>query len=235
MTTALKKSELLTIDQFKHALPKDVKTRVSQPMVDSLNCLLQDQQLRENFRDNLLSYTNVMKDGRYRIGDYINAVRYVSHKLLGSTNQEAYAKTFPSRFQRLVDEGADNKTISSYSTAYNKTKLVAAITEQTLTPVHVINADVYQQAINKQVTLMQTAHSETVQQKAAEALMVHLKAPEVSKVELDVNVKGDKSIDMLQQTMRELAALQLKGLEEGTMNIREVAQSKLVQGVTIEQ
>jgi len=220
--------EPITIDQFKQVLPKKAKTKLTSEMVDNINKLLVDQQLRENFRENLLSYTGVMAEGRYKLQDYINAVRYVSYKLLGAANIEAYAKTFPDRYQRLVNENADQKTMASYSTAYNKTQLVNKIMEQTLVPSHVLNADVYQKAINVQAELMVTANSEKVRTDAANSLLNHLKMPEVTKIEMDIGVKQDKSIDDLRASTLELVAVQKKIIEAGVQTAEEVAQSKLV-------
>lgn len=218
----------LTKEMFLKALPKQSRFKLAPGMVDEINAVLTDPQLRENFRDNLLSYTSVMADGKYKIASYINAVRYVSHKLLGSSNSEAYAKTFPGRFQKLVNEGADSKTISSYSTAYNKTALVNKIVEQSLVPMHVLNADIYQKAINKQATLMMTANSEKVQSDAANSLLTHLRAPETNKIELDVNVKQDKSIDELRESTLALVAQQREMIQAGMVNAKDVAHSKLL-------
>lgn len=226
----------LTVTQFQRALPKGVSMRVDQEMVDNLNGLMEDQALRENFRDNLLSYTNVMADGKYKIGDYINAVRYISHKLLGSTNIEAYAKTFPDRFQRLSDEGADDRTISSYCAAYNKTQLVNKIREQTLVPVYILNADVYQKAINVQAALMSdTTVSDKVRSDAANSLLTHLKQPETSKIELDVNIKEDKSIQELRAATSALAQQQREMLVNGTMTPVQAAHSKIIDAEVIEE
>lgn len=222
-------SSALTVTQFQRALPKGVSMRVDQEMVDTLNGLMEDQALRENFRDNLLSYTNVMADGKYKIGDYINAVRYISHKLLGSTNIEAYAKTFPDRFQRLSDEGADDRTISSYCAAYNKTQLVNKIREQTLVPVYILNADVYQKAINVQAALMSdTTVSDKVRSDAANSLLTHLKQPETSKIELDVNIKEDKSIQELRAATSALAQQQREMLVNGVMTPIQAAHSNII-------
>lgn len=220
--------ETLTPEQFGRVLPKQVKNKLTQEMMDNINDLLSDQELRENYRDNLLSFTSVMSDGRFKLQDYINAVRYVSHKLLGSSNIVAYAKTFPDRYQRLLDEGADDKTISSYTTAYNKNILVNKILEQTLVPVHVLNADLYQKAINAQALLMTTANSEKVRCDAADSLLQHLKRPEGIKIELDVNHKQDKVIDDLRATTQALVAQQRALLESGGMTAREMAHSKLI-------
>jgi len=218
---------LVTVEQLQRVVPKKVKAKITPEMVNDINQLMTDQQLRENFRDNLLSYTGVMADGRYKIKDYVNAVRYVSHKLLGASNIEAYTKTFPHRFQRLVNEGADDKTISSYCTAYNKTQLVNKIMEQTLVPCHILNADLYQKALNTQASLMVTANSEKVRTDAANSLLTHLKMPETQKIELDIGVKHDKSIDELRETTMELVAQQRKMIESNAMSAEEIAHSKL--------
>lgn len=220
--------EPITIDQFKRALPKKSKTKLTPEMVDNINKLLNDQQLRESFRDNLLSYTGVMAEGKYKLQDYINAVRYVSYKLLGSVNIEAYAKTFPDRYQRLVNENADAKTMASYSTAYNKTQLVNKIMEQTLVPSHVLNADIYQKAINVQAGLMVSANSEKVRTDAANSLLNHLKMPEVTKIEMDIGIKQDKSIDELRATTLELVAVQKELIITKAMPAEKIAHSKLV-------
>lgn len=222
------KTEALTEEQLKRAMPKSVRSRITPELLNDINGLMTDQQLRENFRDNLLSFTNVMSDGKWKIQDYVNAVRYVSHKLLGSSNIEAYTKTFPDRFQRLISEGADEKTISSYSTAYNKTALVNKIMEQTLVPVHVLNADLHQKAINRLASLMMTANSEKVQADSAASLLTHLKPPETSKIELDVNVKQDKTMDELRNATLELAKQQRQMIEAGITSARDIAESKII-------
>lgn len=221
-------NEPVTIEQLARVMPKQVKNKVTQNLVDDINGLMGDQQLRENFRDNLLSYTGVMADGKYKIQSYVDAVRYVSHKLLGASNIEAYTKTFPHRYQRLINDGADDKTISSYCTAYNKTQLVNKIMEQTLVPMHVLNADIYQKAINTQVKLMNSANSEKVQSDAANSLLTHLKPPEVTKIEMDIGFKGDKAIDELRATTRELAQKQSEMLKAGEMKVIDVAHSELL-------
>ncbi len=221
-------NQALTEEQFVRALPRQLKKTVTPELVSGINKLIADPDMRENFRENLLSYTNVMKDGRFKIGNYVAAVKYVSHKLLGSSNIEAYAKTFPDRFQRLVNEKAADNTISSYATAYNKTKLVTLIMEQTMVPVHILNADMHQKAVNVQAQLMVSASSEKVRCDAANSLLTHLKPPETTKVEMDISVKQDSSIDELRATTRELAQMQRKLIADKNMTVKQVAESKLV-------
>ena len=217
----------LTIDQFKQALPDKVKKSVSQELIDQVNTTLSEPELFEAYRDNLLSYTKVMADGRFKVQEYVNAVRYVSHKLMGCTNIDAYTKTFPDKYQRFVAQGVAAKDIASYVTAYNKSKLVNLIFEQTLIPSYVLNQDLYQKALNVQAELMVTANSEKVRTDAANSLLTHLKMPEKQKVELEIGVKEDSSIAALRLATLELARQQRLSMEAGQMNAQEVAHSRI--------
>lgn len=218
----------LTVDQFRQALPDKVKKSVNQELIDQINATLSDPDMYEAYRDNLLSYTRVMSDGRFKITDYISAVKYVSHKLMGCTNIEAYSKTFPDKIARFNAQGVLPKDIASYVTAYNKSKLVNLIMEQTLIPSYVLNQDLYQKALNVQAELMMGAKSEKVRSDAANSLLTHLKMPETQKVELDIGVKEDSAIAALRATTMELARQQRMMLEAGAMNAQEVAHSRLV-------
>lgn len=218
----------LTVEQFRQALPDKVKKSINQELIDQINTTLSDPDMYEAYRDNLLSYTRVMSDGRFKVTDYISAIKYVSHKLMGCTNIDAYSKTFPDKIARFTAQGVAPKDIASYVTAYNKSKLVNLIMEQTLIPSYVLNQDLYQKALNVQAELMLGAKSEKVRSDAANSLLTHLKMPETQKVELEIGVKEDSAIAALRATTMELARQQRMMLEAGAMNAQEVAHSRLV-------
>lgn len=218
----------LTVDQLKDALPSKVKKSLNQGLIDQINATLSDPGLYESYRDNLVSYTSVMADGKFRIENYIDAVKYVSHKLLGCTNIDAYIKTFPVKHANFVASGVSAKDIASYVTAYNKGKLVNLIFAQTLVPSHVLNQHLYQEALNTQADLMRTAKSEKVRSDAAHHLMEALKMPETIKVEMDIGVKEDSAIAQLRETTLELSRQQRLMIQAGAMNAQDVAHSKLV-------
>ena len=219
---------MLTVDQFKTALPDKVKKSVNQELIDQINKTLSEPEMYEAYRDNLMSYTKVMADGRFKIQNYVDAVKYVSHKLMGCSNIEAYTKTFPDKYQNFLAQGVVAKDIASYVTAYNKSKLVNLIFEQTLIPSYVLNQDLYQKALNVQAELMVTANSEKVRCDAANSLLTHLKMPETQKVELEIGVKEDSSIAALRATTLELARQQRLMVESGAMNAQDIAHGKLI-------
>jgi len=225
----LEKTHLLTEDSFKKALPAKMHHLVKKEVLDNINDIIENTPLRESFRDNLLSYSRVLQEGRVKLTDYINAVKYVSYKLLGDTNLEAYTKTFPQRYNRFLSNGVSSKDIAAHVAAYHKRKLVTSLLEQSVVPSWLLNQDLYQKALNVSADLMLNANSEKVRADAANNLLTHLKQPEVAKVELDVKTnEGSDVIAELRKTTQELAAQQRRMIESGANKAAEIAESRLV-------
>lgn len=218
---------MMTPEEFKSALPIQLKNSVNDEVMNSINTVLSGPEATANFKENLLSYTSVLMEGRFKMTSYISAVRYVSFKLLGGTNKAAFTATFPDKIARWQAQGVKEKDQASYISAYHKSKLVNLIMEQTLIPTHVLNAPLFQQAINVQAELMLSANSEKVRSDAAACLIKELKPPETTKVELDLGHKADKTLDTLRETTRALVEQQKKMLAQGTP-IRTIAEGVLV-------
>lgn len=220
---------VITEEEFKKSMPKAMRGRINTEVMVKINDAINDPSASESLRENLIGYNHVMRDGKFTIPEYINAVKYVSYKVMGTTNTEAYIKTFPSKYANFKLLGVDDKTISRYIVAYNKSKLVNLIFEQSLVPTHVLNADVFQQAINIQAELMLDQDvSPKVRSDAANSLLTHLKRPEAQKIELDIGVKDDKVIDDLRNSVQALVNQQSKMIDGGNMSVKEVAHSDLI-------
>lgn len=219
----------LTMEQFKKVLPKQIRFMANQNLIDEVNKIIGgNSEIKENFRENIISYVSVMRGGKFKVQQYIDAVKYISFKLLGDTNESSYAKTFPDRYQHCIDRKMARRDISGYVAAYNKNKLVNLIYAQTLVPMHVLNSGIYQEALNCQVELMHQAKSEKVRCDAANSILVQLRAPETQKIELDIAVKEDSAIDALRESTLRLVAQQKLALQAGAMDAKDMAHSKLV-------
>lgn len=197
-----------------------------------VNNLSSDPEAAQNIRDNFVSYTSVLRDGRFKIEDFVHAVGYVSFKLMGYSNQESYVRTFPVRYQTLVGRGATSKDISAYVSAYNKNKLVNLILEQSLVPSWVLNQDAYQAAINKQVFLMNNAKREDVQQKAADSLLTHLTKPEGKGIQLNLNMPESTGLSELKDQLAQMAEMQ-KNLIEAGVRTRDIAHQSIVEAEVV--
>lgn len=218
----------LTIQDLSSVVPKTLKSRIDQNLVDKINTMNLDPEFREHYRENLVSYTSVLNGSKWTMDQYIDAVRYVSYKLMGDTNVKAYARTFATKFANFKQTGVEDKTIARYVTAYNKSKLVNAIWEQTAIPFHVFNQDHRQRALMVQIELMTTANSEKVRSDAANSVLTHLKPPETAKIELDVVHKDSSEITDLRKAVQDLVTLQRDTITSGSMNAKEIAHSRLI-------
>lgn len=226
---------VLTREIFESALPKGLKIGVSDEFLDRINDILTKGSEKEAFKENLISFTRVLMEGKYTLEQYANAVRYVGFKLSNHTNLLAWVKTFPVRYQEMLDTGWTEKDINSRVSAYHRTQLVTKILEASLIPSWIVNQDLYQKALNTQAELMVTARSEKVRSEAANSLLTHLKMPETAKVELDVNMKEDDSIADLRKTTLELVKQQRAMLEAGAMRAVDVARQKIVPGEVVSE
>jgi len=225
--TSLDTTDHLTKEQLAGALPdKRFRKHITDKVVDIINSE-PDSELRRVFRDNTLTYSSVLSTGKYSLAAYVNAVKFVSLKLMGDKASTAYSKVFPDRYQNLVTKGASASYIASFADNYSKTGLITKIMEQTLVPTHILNAGIYQEAINTQAELMRSAKSELVRQKAAESLMSNLTAPAAAKIEIDVGYKNE-IIDDLRATTKALAQQQLKMIMNGQASAKEIAHSEIL-------
>ena len=219
---------MLTLNDLQEALPPALKGAASQTLLDKVNQASQDPEYAQIIRENFISYSCVLREGRFKVEDYLNACAYVSFKLMGYTNQESYKRAFPGRYAQLVSAGRDAKEISAYVSNYNKNKLVGLIMEQTVIPAWVMNQDVYQKAINVQLELMTSANSEKVRVEAANSILTHLKRPETKKVELDIGVSENSGLNELKEAMGKLAEQQLLLIQSGART-RDVAHRPIMQ------
>lgn len=217
-----------TIDKVKESVPAHLRASVSQALVDKLNAVAKDPIMGEDIRNNFVSYSAILREGKFKIEEYLNAVAYVSYKIMGNSNQDAYAKTFPQRYAKLLAAGASTKDISSYVSAYNKGKLVNMILEQSLVPSWVLNQDLYQKAINVQADLMQNAASEKVRVEAANSLLTALQKPKDNNFQISIGEVENAGMKEMRDLLSELAVNQRNGIASGQMKTIEVASQRLV-------
>ncbi len=206
---------MITYNQLIELVPKKQRSLVSEEFVDKINAVASDPLIAENFKENFITYMNVVSTGKYSMEEYKSAVQFVTHKLLQASDIDAYMRTFPDRYHRLIENGLNRSQISPYVSAYRKNKLVVAIIEQTMVAGYIYNAHMYQEALDVQADLMMNARSEMVRSTAASALLANLKPPEAAKLEVDVTLNKGSVVDDYEAVMRRLAAQKKEMIEAG--------------------
>lgn len=205
---------MLTLSQVQETLPANHRNNITQEMVNQLNNLSDDVDESRTIRDNFVTFSGVLQEGRYKVGDYVRAVMYVSHKIMDKTNQEAYKATFPDRWARMIADGKEKNQISSIVTAYNKGALVTKIMERAMVPTWILNQDIFQKAIQTQHDIMiDPMVSDKVRVEAAHSLLTTLKRPEVKKAELTIDVGLNDGMAQMEKTLRLMSEKQLNMIE----------------------
>lgn len=227
--------ENLSIEQFKRCLPSNVRGNVTEEIVERFNEVLNDPLAREAVAENLIGFTNVISQGKFKLESYLYAVKYVTYKAMGDSNILAYRKTFPQRIQDLIDKGVPDKDINSMVSAYNKSKLVTLIFQAMAIPTHILNQDLFQEALNVQRQLMlDPTVKPLVRCQAAKALMDTLKPPEVKQMELAVSVKETDTVTELRKATTELAKAQLEALRKGG-DLESIINAQIIQDAEYEE
>lgn len=220
-------STSLTVQEVEQSLPVNLRGMATQAFTDKINNIVADPLVAEQVRDNFISYTRVLQEGRFKTDDYLNAVVYVSYKLMGKTNQDAWAMTFPQRYTDLVAKGTSSKDISSHVAAYAKNKMVNLILEQTMVPTWVLNADLHQKALNVQADLMINAQSEKVRSDAANSILTHLAKPKEVGPLINIGVSESDGLAGLKDLLTQVAVAQRDAITSG-VSTKEIAGQKLV-------
>lgn len=226
---ALSPSGSLTLPQVVDHMPIHLKHSVTQDLVDNLNNIAADPEVADAIRDNFISYTKVLQQGKFKTEDYLNAVKFVSYKLMGYTNFDSYCKAFPTRHAGLVARGATRQEISSYVSMYSKGKLVNLIMENALVPTWVLNQDIFQKAINVQAELMLEARSEMVRMSAANSLLTHLAKPKEAGPLVNLDMRETAGVNELRKMLSELAQKQIDSIQSGSTTTKEIAAQVLVE------
>lgn len=215
---------MLTLKEVQDSLPAGQKGHITQEMVTQLNALSKDPEEARYIRENFISFSQVLAEGRFKLGDYVRAVMYVSHKVMGKSNLDAYKSTFPERYNQMVSDNRLAKDIASYVAAYNKGKLVNLVYERAMIPTWVLNQDIFQAAINTQYEIMSDVTvSDKVRVEAANSLLTHLKKPEVNKAELKIDIGLNDGMRALEARISEMADMQMKTIEGKAMSVQDVA------------
>lgn len=216
----------LTVADVSQAVPANLKSAVTQQFVDTINSVVADPDVAQQVRDNFITYASVLRDGKYKMQDYLNAVTYTSFKMMDMSNHDAWCNTFPQRYQALVAAGKSKKDISSHVSMYSKGKLVAAVAEASFIPTWILNRDIQQKAINCLADKMMNAASEKVQVEAASALLTHLAKPKESGPLVNINMAESSGMNEMKDMLENLARQQQVLIQNGATT-KEIAGQRI--------
>jgi hypothetical protein len=220
----------MTLDEVREALPTNLRSMATLGFAEEVAAIASNQEIGDAFKENFVSYAHIISGRKgWTLDHYLNAVKFISYKLLGHTDREAWIHTFPQRYKNFLAQGQTELDISRHTHSYKQNKLVMQLFEQTIIPSHILNQPLHQDAINILAEIMtNTKYSGMVRVKAAEALLQYTKPPETHKIKLEVTGEEMDAITELRKATEELAKTQLKALKKG-LPLKEIAEQNIIE------
>jgi len=210
---ALYTAEELTLDKLKGSLPKHIRDYTTQETYEKVVGMLNgDAELKRQVAQNV----KLIEEGDgIRLDELVKATAFVTFRLQGMNNKEAWSEVFPELAYKYSDQfGA--RGVPQRAKAYANSRLVVKLMEHSIIPSWIRNHGAYQEAVDTQLDLMRNAHSETVRQKAADSLMTHLAKPEKGVPQVQIEVNETSGLNEIKEMLDSLAMNQRKSIIEGT-------------------
>jgi len=212
---ALYTAETLTLDSLKSSLPKFLRDYTTQETYDRvLTSLNEDRDLKRQVAANVKL---VQEEDGIRLDELVKATTFVTYKLQGMSDEEAFEMVFPERAARIKAVSGDyRKLYKSRVRAYAHGRLVTRLMEHSIIPAWIRNHGVYQEAVETQLDIMRNGKNDAVRQKAADSLMTHLAKPEKGVPQVQVNVNEGGGLQEVREMLDKLSQTQQKSIIEGT-------------------
>lgn len=219
---------MIDTNELLATLPKNMQRNFNAATMAEITSALTDKDERERFKENFISYSSVLLDGKYSVQQYVDAVKYVSYKHFGLTNLDAFKRTFPLKMARYKREGKNIEKINSFVSGYNKTKLVTSIFKQSAVPLYILNQDAAQEAINAQLRILRTSSNDLAVVKAADSLLSHLAPPVETQVAVRLDTGDNSLLEDFRNETRDLAKLQQNLIKQGHYTAAQIAEMRIV-------
>lgn len=219
------------IESLQSMLP--VKMNISEDMLEQVNNMINDEELQEQFKQNLVDFSSVLSSTRTTFQDYINAVKFVSYMLMDNSAVKSYMLAFPDRVKRLEAKYTTGSyhQITIRAQSYKQQKIVRKVLEQTLVPAYVYNTSLFQEAINTQASIMRDPKiSSRDRVAAAESVLKYTQIPEKYMANsAEVSEQGMSVIEKLAESIKALTNAQKDSIVTGN-TAKTIAQGRLWEG-----
>lgn len=214
----------LSLEMVRSSVPRNFRSHITEKFISDLEASLNDPDIAKEIKENFLSYTNVLNDcdANVNIWDYVNAVKFISYKIMGYSIEESWKKVFPKKAEECLQKGK-KEFINRYANGYNKSKIVNKIYAQTMIPSYVLNAPMYQRALNVLYGMLDDPGVKGMAKvKACETILNYTKPPEVNKAEVQVTIKQSDAISELRELAENFAKSMQDSIMEGKKSAEEV-------------
>lgn len=226
-------SNMVTIEEIKKVMP--LKSNfITQEAVDIINNSQNDPEFQgESLLQTASIYEGVLKGSRSSVPEYLNAVRFCAYMMTNDSNYtEAYKKVFVNRqFVKdrmgLPTSSTKYAELTSAASRYRRTKLVVDILTVSQVPLDMIFSGSRYKALAVLAEIMEDGQLDKDRINAAKELLAATAGPENIKIELDIGVKEDSAVQLLNEQLATLATTQHQLLTTGVATLEQMGNMKV--------
>lgn len=214
-------AKALTVEQLQKALPSR-KNTITQELVDVINEVGKEPEFQgESLLTVMLTHQGAMEKHRASMQDYIYALRFCAYLITEEDNiVNAYRRAFADRefvYSRAgcKSDSPEYAALTSAASRYRKSRLVTDILTISQAPLHIMFQGERFKAMQVLADRMQNANYDKDKIAAADALLKHTAPNEKMKIELDVGIGTNSSMQNLTDQLAIMAARQQELLSKG--------------------
>jgi len=199
---------------------------------DLITKICQEDFSEDEFVDSLIAFEDIGRTSRSSTEQYIKAVQFTSYVIMGDTYTQAFKKTHPERALKA----SSDEHITSYASIYANGKLVKEIMQRMTLHNSMLFKD---KEFKARKELFNIGMDDTQSGKSrVEALKVFLdnqyREQKDAGININLNAGNGSAIDDINQALTKLATRQQTAIEAGYMDLKEVAESRIIEA-TIEE
>lgn len=226
-------AEELTVERLKELFPKK-KESITPEIVNIINEANNNPFFsNDEFLDTIITYKDIMEKNKSSLKDYLCAIKFCAYLESEDYNlTEAYKKShahtdFVKERLNAPSNSPKYRELTNAASRYRKRPLVVQILTQSQLGLYLMFQGETFKAINVLSDIMTHGKSEMARVAAAKELLANVKAPETTKVEIDVGIKQSDAMNALNAQLAEFALNGLQQLRAGNVDLKVLGSMKV--------
>lgn len=226
-------AEELTVERLKELFPKK-KESITPEIVNIINEANNNPFFsNDEFLDTIITYKDIMEKNKSSLKDYLCAIKFCAYLESEDYNlTEAYKKShahtdFVKERLNAPSNSSKYRELTNAASRYRKRPLVVQILTQSQLGLYLMFQGETFKAINVLSDIMTHGKSEMARVAAAKELLANVKAPETTKVEIDVGIKQSDAMNALNAQLAEFALNGLQQLRAGNVDLKVLGSMKV--------
>ena len=181
----------------------------------------------DEFVDSLIAFEDIGRTSRNSTEQYIKAVQFTTYVVMGDSYTEAFKKTHPDRAMKATSD----ENIASYASIYANGRLVKEIMQRMTLHNSMLFKDKEFKARKELFNiLMDESQSGKTRVEAGKVFLDNqYREQKDAGININMNMGGGSAIDDINQALTKLANKQKDAIEAGYMDLKEVAEAKIIE------